>query len=74
MYIKHLDRLNGRVLKECNTRNGISPKLALYFNDSLARGDVPDEWCGANVSPVFKKVETYDAVNHRTVWLISIYL
>ena len=44
MYIKHLDRLNGRVLKECNTRNGISPKLALNFNDSLARGDVPDEW------------------------------
>ena len=28
-----------------------------HFNESLARGDVPDEWRQANVSPVFKKVK-----------------
>ena len=50
-----------RVLKECSNEiskecsNEISPILALIFNKSLARGDVPDEWRQANVSPVFKK-------------------
>ena len=49
------DGLNARVLKECS--NEISPILALIFNESLARGDVPDELRQANVSPVFKKGE-----------------
>ena len=47
------DGLNARVLKECS--NEISPILALIFNESLARGDVPDEWRQANVSPVLVK-------------------
>ena len=34
--------LNARVLKECS--NESSPMLALFFNESLARGDVPNEW------------------------------
>ena len=46
--------LNARVLKECS--NEISPILALIFNESLAGGDVPDEW-RQDVSPVFKKGE-----------------
>ena len=37
-----LDGLNARVLKECS--NEISPILALIYNESLARGNVPDEW------------------------------
>ena len=49
------DGLNTRVLKECS--NEISPILALIFNESLARDDVPDEWRQANVSLVFKKGE-----------------
>ena len=49
------DGLNARVLKECS--NGISSILALIFNVSLARGDVPDEWRQANASPVFKRVK-----------------
>ena len=49
------DGLNARVLKECS--NEISQILALIFNETLARGDVPDEWRQANVSPVFKKVK-----------------
>ena len=47
------DGLNARVLKECS--NEISPILALIYNESLSRGDVPDKWRQANVSPVFKK-------------------
>ena len=49
------DGLNARVLKECSSE--ISPILALIFNESLARGDVPDEWRQANVSPVLKRVK-----------------
>ena len=49
------DGLNARVLKECS--NEISPILALIYNESLARGEVPDEWRQANVSRVFKKVK-----------------
>ena len=64
------DGLNARVLKECS--NEISPILALIFNESLARGDVPDEWRQANVSPVFKKGEKYDAANYTTVSLTCI--
>ena len=57
------DGLNARVLKECS--NEISPILALIFNETLARGDVPDEWRQANVFPVFKKGEKYDAANYN---------
>ena len=42
-------------------------KLTIYSDTSLARGDVPDEWRQANVSPVFKKGEKYDAANYRPV-------
>ena len=59
------DGLNARVLKECS--NEISPILALIFNESLARGDVPDDWWQANVSPVFKEGEKYDVANYRPV-------
>ena len=59
------DGLNARVLKECS--NEISPIVALIFNESLARGDVPDEWRQANVSPVLKRGEKYYAANYRPV-------
>ena len=59
------------MLKECS--NEISPKLALIFNESLAQGDVPDEWRQANVSPSFKKGENYDAANYRPVSPTCIY-
>ena len=44
------DGLNARVLKECSAQ--ISPILALIYNESLAQGNVPDDWRHANVSPV----------------------
>ena len=64
------DGLNARVLKECSTQ--ISPILALIYNESLAQGNVPDDWRHANVSPVFKKGEKYDAANYRPVSLTCI--
>ena len=46
--------------------------LALIYNESLAQGNVPDDWRHANVSPVFKKGEKYDAANYRPVSLTCI--
>ena len=49
-----------------------SPMLALIYNESLSRGDIQDEWQQANVSPVYKKGEKYDAANYRPVSLTCI--
>ena len=62
--------LNAGVLKECSTQ--ILPILALIYNESLAQGNVPDDWRHTNVSPVFKKGEKYDAANNRPVSLTCI--
>ena len=58
------------MLKECSYE--ISPILALIYNESLAWGDVPDEWRQANASLVFKKSEKYEAANYRPVSLTCI--
>ena len=65
-----LDGLSARVLKECCSE--IAPILALIYNESLAQGTVPDDWRQANVAPVFKKGEKYDAANYRLVSLTCI--
>ena len=64
------DSLSARVLKECSSE--IAPILALIYNESLAQGTVPDDWRQANVVPIFKKVEKYDAANYRPVSLTCI--
>ena len=69
-YIPGPDGLNARVLKECSTP--IPPILALIYNESLAQGNVPDDLQQANVSPVFKNREIYDAANYSPVSLIYI--
>ena len=61
------DGLNARVLKECSTQ--ISPILApstYLYNESLAQGNDPDDLRHANVSPVLKKGEKYDAAKLQT--------
>ena len=65
-----LDGLSARVLKECSSE--IAPILAYIFNESLAQGAVRDDWRLANVTPVFKKGEKYDAANYRLVSLMCI--
>ena len=61
------DGLSARVLKECSSE--IAPILALIYNETLAQGTVPDDWRQANVAPIFKKGEKYDAANYRPVSL-----
>ena len=62
------DGLSARVLKECSSE--IAPVLTYSFNESLAQGAVPDDWRQANVAPVFKKGEIYDA--DRCCLLVSV--
>ena len=58
------------MLKECSSE--IAPILTLIYNESLAQGTVPDDWRQANVAPIFKKGEKYNAANYRPVSLTSI--
>ena len=64
------DGLSARVLKECSSE--IASILALIYNETLAQGTVPDDWRQANVAPIFKKGEKYDAANYRPVSLTCI--
>ena len=64
------DGLSARVLKECSSE--ISPILVLIYNETLAQGTVLDDWRQANVAPIFKKGEKYDAANYRPVSLTCI--
>ena len=64
------DGLSARVLKDCSSE--IAPTLALIYNETLAQGTVPDDWRQANVAPIFKKGEKYDAANFRPVSLTCI--
>ena len=64
------DGLSARVLKECSSE--VAPILAYIYNESLAQGNVPDDWRQANVAPVFKKGEKYDPANYRPVSLTCI--
>ena len=56
-----------------STNSEIAHILFLIYNKSLAEGAVPDDWRhAANVAPIFKKGEKYDAANYRPVSLTCI--
>ena len=59
-----------RVLKECSS--DIAPILAFIYNESLVQRTVPDNWRQANMAPVYKNGEKYDAANYRPVSLTCI--
>ena len=44
----------------------------MIFRKSLATGEVPDDWCTANVTPAFKKGQKYQAENCRPISLTRI--
>ena len=64
------DHIPSRILKIA--AKPLSRCLALLFNKSLASGTLPQDWCTANITPVFKKGERFKAANYRPVSLTCI--
>ena len=61
------DNLSQKVLKE--TANEVGPLLLLIYRKSLQTSEVPEDWRKANVAPVFKKGQRYQAENYRPISL-----
>jgi len=64
------DDVAARYLKE--TAPIIAPALQIIFSQSYKSGETPMDWKKANVCPVFKKGERYQASNYRPVSLTCI--
>ncbi|CAM4559525.1 unnamed protein product [Lepidochelys olivacea] len=64
------DALHLRVLKELV--DVIAEPLAIIFENSWQKRDVPDDWKKANVVPIFKKGKKEDPGNYRPVSLTSV--
>ena len=64
------DELHPRMLKELAVE--LAAPMTKLFNQSLFRGEVPEEWKMANVSAIFEKGSRKVAANYRTVSLTSI--
>ena len=64
------DKFGPFVLK--NLRDELAIPLNLIFNKSLTRGEVPDDWKCANITPIFKKGSRSCAENYRPISLTSI--
>ena len=64
------DNLGPRVLKELALE--IGPLLLLIYKKSLQTSEIPEDWRKANVTPVFKKGQRYQAENYRPISLTSV--
>ena len=64
------DRVPPYFLKHCSA--SLAPTLTLIINESLATGIVPDIFKVANVCPLFKNGDPYNARNYRPISLLPI--
>jgi hypothetical protein len=64
------DNISGRILKDL--QNFTAPILTIIFQKSLQTVCIPSDWKHANVAPVYKKGEKYNAVNYRPISLTCI--
>jgi ribonucleases P/MRP protein subunit RPP40 len=53
-------------------RNYLAAPISQLFNLSIVKGDIPQDWKDANISPIFKKGSRDQAQNYRPVSLTSI--
>ena len=59
-----------RVLKQYAEE--LSPVLTFIFRQSLANGELPEDWLKANVAPIYKKSDKHVAENYRPVSLTTV--
>ena len=64
------DGIPNKMLKE--TAHQIAPSLSAIFRRSLSTGELPTDWCEANIAPVFKKGNRHLPVNYRPVSLTCV--
>jgi ribonuclease P/MRP protein subunit RPP40 len=64
-----VDEINSTFLK--GTIGGLLKPLAILFNLSLDRGEIPSDWKDANVAVIFKKGSKTDPSNYRPISLTS---
>ena len=64
------DELHPGVLKELATELG--PVFAHLFQQSIDTGEIPKEWCLANICPLFKKSDGSLACNYHPVSLTCV--
>ena len=64
------DKLHPRILHEM--ADVLSVPLAIIFQTSLERGELPLDWRSANVTPIFKKGNKSHSKNYRPVSLTCI--
>ena len=64
------DLIPGRILKECC--EAIAPILTKVFQKSLDSGMLPDDWCHALITPIYKKGGKPIPANYRPISLTSI--
>jgi len=64
------DGMHPRVLREL--ADVIAEPLSIIFERSGRKGEVPEDWRKANVTPVFNKSKKEDPGNYRPVSLTSI--
>ena len=65
------DNISGKILQTLSLE--LAPVLHTIFSQSLQEGQLPSEWCMANISPIFKKGSKHMAENYRPVSLIHLH-
>lgn len=64
------DNIHPRMLKELV--DAMSKPIALLLNRTMEKGEIPNDWRKANVSPIYKKGSRNLASNYRPISLTSI--
>ena len=54
------------------TADEISCSLATLFNESFSRGEQPQDWRDATISPLHKKASRAEVTNYRPISLLSV--
>ena len=64
------DQLSNRAIEACATE--ATPAITAIFQRSVDTGELPKDWRGANIAPVYKKGDRHTAENYHPVSLTCV--